>query len=299
MTAATTTRFSLTVPGTDDALREIDGVLVHEQSRFGNLGMGIWDLVLPGRRRVLDGFASAYSAVRKAEGRELAPAEVRRLPDIDAGHPLADMWHARAASFDTLRTALVDQPVGSVVDIGAGCGWLSARLASVGWRAAATDVTVSGGDGLAAACHHESELLLARAEMEALPFASSTVDLAVFNASLHYAANVKAALHEACRILRPGGMLAVLDSPVFGDAAAGRAMVEEFASHTRRTLGVPAAQLEGPGFVTKADLVEFSLTIAGDSRGMRSRFHAWRGARRAGRETATRPVLITTVGGRS
>lgn len=299
MTATATTDFSLTVPGTDQQLREHDGCLVHDQCTFVTVGEGIWDLVLSERRADLDEFATAYSAVRAAEGRELSPREVRRLPAVEPDHPLADMWQARAASFAALCNAIAPEAPGSLVDIGAGSGWLSAHLVKSGWHAAAIDVTVDGGDGLAAARHHECELVLARAEMEALPFASSSIDLAVFNASLHYAASVRSALDEAVRVLRPGGVLVVLDSPVFVDEGAGRSMVAEFADHTQRTLGVPAAPLAGPGFVTEADLAGYPFDRHGQDRSVRSRFHAWRGARRAGREIATRPLLIAEVGGTS
>ena len=185
---------------------------------------------------------------------------------------------------------------GSLVDIGAGCGWLSAHFARAGWQAAAVDVTVTGGDGLAAAEHQQEELLLIRAEMEALPFASNSIDLAVFNASLHYAGVVASALAEAQRVVRPGGQLVVLDSPLFDDPTAGRAMVQEFADHAQQTLGLPAAPLEGPGFVTTVDFDGLDYERHDQVTGLRAQVHRWRGARRAGREVAARPIVITTIG---
>lgn len=183
-----------------------------------------------------------------------------------------------------------------MVDIGAGCGWLAADLARRGWRCAAIDVTVDGGDGLATARHHDADLFLARAEMEALPFASSSVGLAVFNASLHYAGNVRAALDEAARIVRPGGRVVVLDSPVFSDPESGAAMVRELAAHLMDTVGQAAAEHEGPGYVTTADITALPFHRIDQSTGLRRRLHQWRGARRAGRETASRPLLIATIG---
>jgi len=185
-----------------------------------------------------------------------------------------------------------------MVDIGAGCGWLAAHFVAKGWTAAAVDVTVSGGDGLAAARHHDAELLLARAEMQALPFATNSLDLAVFNAALHYAASVPQALSEAHRVVRPGGIVAVLDSPVFKKSSAGEQMVREFEEHSRNTLGVPAAPLEGPGFVTHDDLDSFPFTPSGDTTrtSLSGELRKRLGALRAGRETATRPLLISRIG---
>lgn len=288
--------FRLTVPGTDTPLVEDDGRLTADGDSFGVVVDGIWDLVRDERRPILDCFAAKYAAVRAKEHRELSPAEVQALPNVDSSHPLATMWQQRAASYERFKTAISATAPGLAIDIGAGSGWLAADLARSGWHAAAVDVTVHGGDGLAAARHHDAHLLLIRAEMQVLPFATNSVDLAVFNASLHYAENVIDALHEAARVVRPGGSLAVLDSPVFRDPAAGHTMVEEFAAYSRTTLGVPAADLEGPGFVAESDLGEFPFDRSGDPAGWRDRVHQWRGARKAGRETAASPLLIATIG---
>lgn len=295
--------FALTVPGTDRLLRRSGDLLVVDDEAdsgpvFTSIGADIWDLVAEGRRATLDEFADGYAAVRAAEQRELTPTEVRQLPSMRADHPLAEMWRQRAASHERFRTAIAELQPGKAIDIGAGCGWLAADLARHDWMCAALDVTVEGGDGLAAARHHAEPLLLVRAEMESLPFASDSVDLAVFNASLHYAVSVKAALEEAARVLRPGGMLAVLDSPVFSDSTAGRTMVAELAEHIERVHGLAAAPHEGPGFVTVDDLANFDFHRRDDVGGLHGKLRKWRGARRAGRETAARPLLTSIIGER-
>jgi len=290
------TDFALTVPGTDEALHGQADELFASGHTFSKLNHGIWDLTRPERRDRLDAFATDYAAVRAAEQRELNPDEVRALPKISADHPLAAMWQERAESHRRFEAAIADLAPGLMVDIGAGSGWLAAHLAAVGWRAAAIDVTVTGGDSLDSARHHDADLLLIRAEMEAMPFASRSVDLAVFNASLHYASSVVDALGEARRILRPGGTLAVLDSPIFTDVGAGLAMVDELAAHIEQTHGIRAAQHEGKGFVLESDLTAFEFARVGATSGLRLRFNRWRGARRAGREIADRPLLLTKIG---
>ena len=290
------TTFAVTAPGTDLLLAEQGHELVTGDQRFGLACPGVWDLLQPHRRPALDQFAADYAAVRIAEHRELTAAEVQTLPIVDPDHPLAEMWDQRARTFEQFCAAIAHVEPGHVIDIGAGCGWLAAHLANAGWQAAAIDVTVEGGDGLAAARYHSTEIFLARAEMQVLPFASDTIDLAVFNASLHYAADVSQALREAVRVVRPGGLLGVIDSPVFRDPTAGRAMVDEFDLHAKRSYGLPAAKLEGPGYVTESDLGALDLEQIDPTRGVRKRLHQWRGARRAGRETATRPLMIATIG---
>ncbi len=290
------TEFALTAPGTEDRLRVEGAELVGNGHSFNKLDDEIWDLTRHDRRDTLDKFAAEYSAVRAAEHREVAADEVCVLPQTRPDHPLAAMWSERAASHERFESAIAEIQPAMAIDVGAGCGWLASRLSAAGWRAAAIDITVAGGDGLASAVHHGSDLLLVRAEMEALPFASNSVDLAVLNASLHYAADVRAAIAEAIRVLREGATLVVLDSPVYIDPQAGRAMVGEFAEYVLRTHGIPAATHAGPGFVLEADLEGFGFDRVGSPGALRERLHRWRGARRAGRETATRPLLVAKIG---
>jgi ArsR family transcriptional regulator len=48
-------------------------------------------------------------------------------------------------------------------------------------------------------------------DMEELPIASASVDLVFFSQSLHHALHPERAIHEAARILSPGGRLVVFD----------------------------------------------------------------------------------------
>ncbi len=288
--------FALTVPGTDEPLHEVDGKLVAGAIEFGTAAPGVWDLIRPERRMTLDRFAVDYAAVRRAEQRELTGDEVRALPVVRADHPLAAMWQQRAESHQRFKAAIANRPAGAILDIGAGCGWLSADLCRNRWHAAALDVTVDGGDGLAAARHHGLDMLLVRAEMEALPFATSSSDLAVFNASLHYAASPTSALAEASRVVRKGGVVVVLDSPVFTDTAAGQSMVAEFAADVSDRFCIETAAHEGRGYLTNTDLAVLDFERTGQMSRWRAQVHRWRGARRAGRETAERPLLLATIG---
>jgi ArsR family transcriptional regulator len=48
-------------------------------------------------------------------------------------------------------------------------------------------------------------------DLEELPVEAASVDLALFSQSLHHAIHPQNALHEAHRVLRPGGKLVILD----------------------------------------------------------------------------------------
>ncbi len=293
------TGFVLTEPGTDRPLRRLDDGFACQSGHQHRNRDGIWDFIDPGRVEAVDAFARDYAAVRAAEQRTPLSADaVRALPYKDLSGEMEEMWAERAASFDRLLTRL-PTAAGTMVDLGAGCGWLAARLADAGWSAAAVDITVDGGDGLATARWHPEELFLVRAEMNRLPFGSGSLDLVVCNASLHYAPNVVDALAEAARVTRPGGLVVVMDSPVFENPSAGEAMVAEFAATVAANHGVTPAAHFGPGFVTEADLQRFqqdhkpqSTVRIDDRSGLVGMVRARIGARRAGREIAKRPLLL-------
>ena len=110
-----------------------------------------------------------------------------------------------------------------MADLGAGNGWLANRLALAGHTVAAVDLNVDPADGLGACRHYANRFETAQADFDALPFGDTSLDLVVFNGSLHYSTDYAATLGEALRTLRPGGTLAVLDSPVYTDPASGHA----------------------------------------------------------------------------
>jgi SAM-dependent methyltransferase len=119
----------------------------------------------------------------------------------------------------------------SILDIGAGNGWLSYRLTQMGFHAVAVDLLVNEQDGLGAAKHYERHLqeLFPRfqAESAKLPFAEGQFDAIVFNASFHYAENYTTCLREALRCLKGGGMIVVADSPWYARQSSGERMLDE------------------------------------------------------------------------
>jgi SAM-dependent methyltransferase len=118
-----------------------------------------------------------------------------------------------------------------VLDAGAGSGWLCNRMAQMGNRAVALDIRDDDVDGLGAA----KDFLIdapdlfqcACASFDDLPFDDHCFDVTVFNASLHYATDLRRILAEAVRVTRQGGVLAILDSPFYACEKDGRLMVAE------------------------------------------------------------------------
>jgi SAM-dependent methyltransferase len=116
-----------------------------------------------------------------------------------------------------------------VLDLGAGNGWLSYRLAQRGHRCIAVDLRKDGVDGLGAAeeLRQLAGFECVVAPFERLPLADRSADVAIFNASLHYATDLALVLSEAHRCIRAGGHIVIMDSPFYRPGADGDAMVRE------------------------------------------------------------------------
>ena len=194
----------------------------------------------PPRRR----WARAYVRLRRSEGRGAGgEGELLALPYLAAG-PLAGQWTIRARTFDAFLGRVVfplarerARPL-AVLDLGAGNGWLSARLARLGHRCVALDFRVDDADGLAAGAAFRRHLprMFGRvsSSFDALPFGDALFDLVVFDASLHLAENLRGVLGEAARATARGGRVAILDSPFYARSASGEAMSEEKRRDTAR-----------------------------------------------------------------
>lgn len=239
-------------------------------ARFEHRG-GIYRFLSPRRAEAADPFQRQYRAVREREGYSSPAAEYyRRLPEVARGDPHAAEWRIRRESFTNLQwhaMPAVSDSRGHVLDLGAGNGWLSHRLASAGHRVAAVDRLDDQADGLGACRHYSTSFAAVQADFDALPFEPSQFDLVVFNGSLHYSADPVATLAEARRMLAPLGAIAVMDSPMFAREHEGHAMVAEQLRQIEATSGTGAAIRPGIGFLT-FDALERSVR----SLGLRSRF---------------------------
>ena len=203
-------------------------------------------------------FAETYAEHRAAEGRGYSGQALRDLPYVESG-PLARQWAVRARSFAALRGHLVapmarrlGRPL-EIADLGAGNGWLSHRLARDGHSAIAIDIRDDAVDGLGAARALQAlvpnRMRLLQAGFDAVPLPDASVDVALFNAALHYSLDLATTLAEARRLVRPGGLLAIVDSPFYASEQAGAAMVAEKQHAAATTFGPRAEALLAPPFI--------------------------------------------------
>ena len=275
------------------------GLWCPREGRWFATHEGVHRLLTQERRRELQPALEAYQRVRRDEGWR---AE-RGLPEVPAGHPHAAVWRRRARHFARamalLRARLGPGPW-RVLDAGAGSCWASARLLAAGHAVIAVDVNLDPDDGLLAAgriVEDVSRLPRAEADIEALPLEPASVDVVLAAGVLHHAPRPARTLVEMRRVTRRGGLVVVVDSPVYRRAADGETMVAERAESRRRRYGFTAAPF-GPGYLVWSEL--FGLFCGA---GWRLDVHGWPGRVREaardlverarwGRRTARFPVLI-------
>lgn len=199
---------------------------------------GIIQALAPERERYFQNFFHEYLTVRKAEGRGSdSPDYYLALPYDDISGKLSWQWEMRGKSFRYLERRVlpaIERQAGgplNVLDLGAGVGWLSYRLALRGHQPAAVDLLTDPLDGLAAAQHYFDKLPgpfpTFQAEFDRLPFADQQFDLAIFNSSFHYATDYRATLQEVRRCLRWDSRVVIMDTPIYRRQQDGEQMREE------------------------------------------------------------------------
>jgi SAM-dependent methyltransferase len=210
-------------------------------------------------------FLEDYAKIRHAEGRGSAnSAYYRELPDHDLSGRNSEQWRIRARSFhDFERTILADaeRQAGrelDVLDLGAGNGWMSNRLALRRHRVVALDIFCDDLDGLGALAHYSLRFPAAAADFDLLPFRESAFDLAIFNASFHYSSDYRRTLTEVRRCLRPTGRLVIMDSPVYRRSEHGEMMRSERQAYFEKVYGFRSDALKSIEYLDQRMLEELS-----------------------------------------
>ena len=264
------------------------GFLLRESS-------GIINLMTDQESAVVQPFLDVYEQVRRDErwgGDDLdLPFHPRRHRDI---------WRIRQHTFRKFESVVADAKRGIALDIGAGNCWMTRYLDRWGFDAIALDINTSGMDGLRAGRKFIDEgaaFLRVRSGMERLPFLPERIKLLATNASFHYASDFRTALSEFERVLTPGGMIAIVDSPFYENAADGERMMAERVVEFRRKYGMPETFARRSRYLTYKGLEEMvrslnlSCQVLPVWPGFRRSYKALR-AKFAGRNIAEFPVVV-------
>lgn len=221
---------------------------------------GILHLLDPARADALEQFVREYDIVRRDEGRGAdTPQYYRALPFEDTTGRFARDWRIRAASFRTLLREVVEplerrQRTLRILDLGAGSGWLSYRMARRSHEVFAVDLRTDGRDGLGAHKMYDAPFTPVVAEFDRLPFADGSFDLVIFNASFHYSENYETTLRETLRVLGKDGRIAVVDSPIYERPFSGSWMVARRERAFEERYGFRSNSIRSENYLTPARL---------------------------------------------
>ena len=124
--------------------------------------------------------------------------------------------HAWSESLDRLVELADPQPHWEVLDVATGGGHTALALAPRVRRVIATDLAPAM---VQAAARHATErgvtnVTFAVADAEALPFPDASFDLVTCRVAPHHFPDVARFVREAVRVVRPGGLVAVIDNVV-------------------------------------------------------------------------------------
>ena len=226
---------------------------------------GVWLALAKSRENHFGEFIRNYEAVRKAEGRGSEnPEFYLSLPYRDRTERNSWQWSIRARTYKYIQRKILPEikrhssQALSLLDLGAGNGWLSYRLASLGHRPIAVDLQTNAFDGLGAAVHYRHALPMLfpcfRAELDRLPFASRQFDCAIFSASFHYSENYDSTLAEALRCVRVGGTVVIADTPLYTRDEYGQQMLSERRKLFQQQFGLSSVSLASREYLTPESL---------------------------------------------
>lgn len=222
---------------------------------------GIWRFLLPERESHYARFISDYETVRRFEGRFSPDSSYyRALPFKDTSGKFSADWEIRAASFRVLQKILTAES--TVLDVGAGNGWLSNRLSLSGYDVCAVDLLLNPEDGLGAWDHYQSQFAKVQSEFVNLPFLDKSVLTVVFNASFHYSENYEETLAESLRVLSSKGKIIIMDSPVYHSAESGEQMVTERKAAFLSRYGFASDSLKSESYLTYRRMEELGKTLS-------------------------------------
>jgi len=182
-----------------------------------NIKNGILNLLYKPDKEVLEEIQGIIQALKEG-GSKYDDKMLLSLPEAAESKNPLDSSYKYSLNFYKVMEELKITGQELVLDIGSGNTWSSSKLAQMGCRCVALDISLPKFKGLESADTYFNsygiyyERILS--DMKKLPFASGTFDIVMSNSSIHHAASLKGVLGEINRILKKNGKLVLVNEAV-------------------------------------------------------------------------------------
>lgn len=163
-------------------------------------------------------FEELYLAARQKEGRVYVDEVLKKLPNVDLNHPLYDEWKMRRESAQRMLKYCSDKKIKSVLEVGAGNGWLSNLLASI------PTLEVLGVDinlmelQQGARVFQKQNLFFLYDEFRSPDFLHQKFDIIFFAASIQYFPSVKEIINLGLSRLKENGEIHIFDTNFYTES---------------------------------------------------------------------------------
>ena len=202
---------------------------MEQESWLVNKENGVYYLTQPS-----SAFEDAYTTVRTKEKRLLTDEQVLKLPQSETN---SEEWKKRVWTLDSFEHYIRGKNIRSILDIGCGNGWFTARIAQYVENVVGLDVGKLELEQAARCFSTENLQFICCTDWEKIP--NETFDCITFNGSAHYFDITPKFWDSLYRILRPNGEIHLLDSPIYSSNESNAA--QQRSAEYFEKMGVPAA----------------------------------------------------------
>lgn len=182
-------------------------------------------------------FEDVYLEVREKEGWICSDEKVRKLPNVASSDIHRDIWKIRRATAQKFVSYLEKKKPKEIIEIGCGNGWFSHFMARHS-SANILGIDVNESELLQAnRVFSHKRLTFAYADIFSLERAR-TADIIVLNGSVQYFPDPSALIDVLSKLIKLGGEIHILDSPIYPDAEAAAKAKERTVNYFNK-LGFP------------------------------------------------------------